>query len=353
MHCRTRLPASLVGCALLALSGCFSPEDPEIADSEGSTSTSTTAPGSTSNTTQTPTSSGSTTQTPGTTDQTTTSGTTDAETTNGITGGETTEGETTQGDACEASEICMPAVPDGWQGPLVLGAQGNCPSHYPSEGLVLFGGLLPGDPQCECVCNVASVSCQLYLENEGIDFNPSSQCESPPFEDECVSAIPVTSCSENLIDVPATPQWTTQVSACGGAAAGDACGSGGTCYPAGATAGPVCIQQAGTHNCPADFPDPVELFQGFDDTRECTSCSCDASGQQCEIDIEICSLGFEQVTLQSGGECAQLASSDGDGVSFQGFNINNNGECQPGAGSGTVEGSVGETDPVTVCCMAM
>ena len=113
----------------------------------------------------------------------------------------------------------------------------------------------------------------------------------------------------------------------------------------------MCIEQDGEHACPAGFGDAVVYYQGFQDDRSCTACSCAPEGQACSFDVEICSLSFEQTTLVSGGECYQLNSSDGDGVSNMGFNISNNGTCQAGAGTGEVQGEIAETGAVTVCCL--
>ncbi len=242
----------------------------------------------------------------------------------------------------------MPAIPEGWSDPTVLG-EGACPPEYPELGGALNTSLEPGVPTCACNCGVQSVSCGLWLENEGLPFSPEESCVSPDFEDECLSAVVDATCSETLVDVPATPTWGDERVACSGAASGAECEDTGTCFPS--EAGAVCITQDGEHTCPAGFGEATVYHQGFQDGRSCSACSCTAQGQACSIDVEICSLSFVDETLVSGGDCYQLNSGDGDGVSHQGFNIASNGTCQPAAGTGEVQGEISETGAVTVCCM--
>ncbi|HET6586124.1 MAG TPA: hypothetical protein VFG69_21850, partial [Nannocystaceae bacterium] len=226
------------------------------------------------------------------------------------TAGDTMSDETTGTGSCAGGDVCVPAIPEGWSGPIVV--DDACPSDFPTSERVLHEGLAPGVPQCSCSCNIGSVSCQLFLENEGIDFDPVGSCDDPPNDDECLSAIVQASCNESFVDVPASPSWQTTVAACGGATPGAAC-DGGNCF---ADAGPLCIYRAADEPCPAGFGDRTLYFGDFQDTRDCTDCSCTPAGQSCEIQVEICSVGFFDVLLESGGSCQQLNSSDGDSVTL-------------------------------------
>lgn len=287
------------------------------------------------------------------TETTTGSPTTAADDTTGTsTGSETTSSDDTGSEsgsaACGSAELCVPAIPKGWSGPIVLGDD-SCPADYPEPGDALNSGLQPGVQTCGCNCGVESVSCGLYLENEGVPFAPESSCESPESEDECLSAVADATCSETLLDVPATPTWTDEQLACTGATAGAACEDTGTCFPS--EAGAVCIAQDGEQTCPAGFGEATVYHQGFQDGRSCSECSCTPEGQACSVDVEICSISFEQQTLVTGGDCYQLNSGDGDGVSQLGLNISNNGMCVAGAGTGQELGEIAETEAVTVCCL--
>jgi hypothetical protein len=195
---------------------------------------------------------------------------------------------------------------------------------------------------------VGSVSCQLWLDNSNTEFNPVGSCDNPPFNDECIGAIVDVSCNENYTNIPATAGWDNQRFECGGATEGGSC-EDGTCFPD--IGDPLCIWQEGGHDCPAPFGDRTLFYRDFDDTRTCSDCSCSPTGQACTIEVEICSVGFYDLTLQSGEDCEDLNSSDGDGVSLLLSSVDSSGSCPTDVGAGVLSGAVVETDPVTVCCL--
>lgn len=258
-----------------------------------------------------------------------------------------TDTATTGPSGCGADEACVPAVPTDWSGPIVV-ASGSCPAEFPEDTGVLNRSLVPGVPQCSCSCTVDEISCQLILENNGVAFSPDSSCESPPFEDECVGVTSGIECADMAVDIPATPSWEVERLGCGGAVEGRACDAG-TCIAD--TGDAICIQRDGEHDCPAPFDDRTLFHRAFDDSRSCSGCSCQSSSPACEADVEICSLGFDQVTLESDGGCYQLNSSDGDGVTLFSTAVVDQGSCDPAPETGEVSGDVVETEPVTVCCL--
>lgn len=355
MALRMRVSIAIAGCVLLAAPGCFSPDDGDLTGSSSGTDASTGSGGPTpTGTTATPEpttgSSGTTTATGTTTVDPTSTTTVDPTTTTGTDSTGTTEGtETTAVDPCGDTQRCVPEVPEEWDGPLVLGPQADCPAEYPTAGPDLFDGLDPDTHSCNCVCGVSTVECQLHLENSGEQFIPDGTCNSPPEEDECISADAVGICTEQLIEQPAEPSWNTSVTACGGATPGNICGDDGSCFDN--SAGPICIQRAGEHECPGDFTERTLLFDGYEDTRSCTACNCNATGQACEARIEVCSVGLYEVDLQSGEGCEQLSTGDGDGVDLLSSSITAVGQCNPSAGAGTLSGDITEGGQVTVCCL--
>jgi hypothetical protein len=262
-----------------------------------------------------------------------------------------TDGETTTGDpACTADEVCVPDLPGTWEGPFVVDPSAEqCPAAYPEAGDTLHDGFDEGEYQCDCNCNVGSVACQLVLENAGSVFVPSGSCDSPPFEDECLGARVNATCLDNAIDEPAEPSFDVTARPCGGAVPGAAC-SAGNCFPDPGS-GDLCIARSGEADCPAAFPERTLYHRSFSDNRDCSPCACSESGQSCEVDVEICSLGFDQTTLVSGGACYQLNSSDGDGVTLFSTAITDQGACAPNPGAGELSGQAVPTEPVTVCCL--
>ena len=283
------------------------------------------------------------TSSPSTTSPTTTSPTS--------TDGTTTDHETTTGDpACTTEERCVPDLPGTWNGPFAIDRSGSeCPAAYPELGEELHDGFDEGNYQCDCNCNVGSVTCQLVLQDSGTVFSPAGSCDSPPFNDECLAARVNATCLDNAIDEPGEPSFDVTATACGGAVAGAAC-EGGTCFPV-AGAGDLCIARSGDTECPPSFPERTLYHRSFADDRSCSACACSESGQSCEVDVEICSLGFDQATLVSGAACYQLNSSDGDGVTLLSTAITDQGTCSPNPGAGELTGAAVPTEPVTVCCL--
>lgn len=254
-----------------------------------------------------------------------------------------------QDQECGADGRCVPPIPIGWQGPIAVGAtDSGCPSGYPTSLGELHTDFQAGSANCGCNCLLTGVSCRLF-SSIGDFFDPTSSCETPPVQDDCLSAVSVATCSlsSTVDDIAASAFQTTQLS-CGGATAASAC-SGGTCYPAGGAFGPVCISAVGAVACPTGFPQQAVYYQAIADDRSCSACNCAPQGQACQIQIEVCSVGFYQVLMNEGDQCTQLSSSDGADVTLLSTAIVQQGSC--GAVGGVLEGSTAPTDPITVCCM--
>ena len=245
--------------------------------------------------------------------------------------------------------MCVPQVPVDWTGPVVLDdATNGCPAGFDTLEATANSGLVDGVYQCSCNCSVASTSCQLFLENSNQAFNPPMSCTSPPVADECLAAQVQATCADNGVDVPGVPAWTQSQAVCSGALSTGTCPEG-SCYDDPGT--DLCIARQGEHDCPTGFDNQTIYYQNFTDGRTCSACSCSATGQSCEINVEICSVGFFNVTLDSDEDCFQLNSGDGDGVTLMDTSITNQGACNADNGAGELSGDVTETEPMTVCCM--
>jgi hypothetical protein len=267
-------------------------------------------------------------------------------------GGATSDAGTDSGaeeQECGESGRCVPPIPVGWQGPIVLGASGStCPTGYPTALGELHGEFQAGASDCGCTCVLTGLSCELLSSSQQF-FTPAGSCDTPPIEDDCLSAVSVATCgvSSTVAEITPSTFQLTQLS-CGGAAAAGAC-SAGTCYPSGGDWGSVCVSAVGNIACPAGFPQQTVYFQDIADDRSCSTCTCAPQGQACQIEIEVCSVGFFQVTMNEGDECTQLNSSDGDGVTVLSTAVLQQGSC--GAVGGAVTGSTAAIDPITVCCL--
>lgn len=264
-------------------------------------------------------------------------------------------GEPDAGDpvACVSGTVCVPSVPTGWSGPVVLGEglmdPPACPAEYPATIILTQRDLVAPPADCNCGCVVASAQCSLFSENTDTFYVPAGSCDDPPSPNDCLRAVVDASCSPNASDTVPPLTWETQARLCEGAAEGDAC-DGGVCFASAAEFGPTCIFQNGEQICPAEFPDRTIYFGDGSDSRACAACGCSVTGGQCEIEIEVCSVGFFSRTLMSGDVPFCLPDpGDGDGVSLLLQTITAQPTCTPTAGTPT--GDAAPESPVTVCCL--
>ncbi len=250
---------------------------------------------------------------------------------------------------CATTERCVPDVPAGFSGPIMLGVgtPGTCPTEFGTVLDVIHDGLQPGAATCDCGCSVSSVVCRLQSENTGDFFNPTTACESPPTADDCLTARSDASCNPIPFEDIRASTWSSTAQTCGGGTATANCG-GGRCMPVDESFGSVCVEAAGTQACPAEFPVRSVYFADFADDRSCSTCGCVPEDQACQITIEVCSVAFFTTTLDEGQQQC-LNSSDGDGVNIQLATVVENGSCAPFGGA--LQGTVTERDPRTVCCL--
>ncbi|MEO8183176.1 MAG: hypothetical protein ABI895_30460 [Deltaproteobacteria bacterium] len=250
------------------------------------------------------------------------------------------------------SNVCVPSIPGGWQGPLAVSSGGGaaaCPNEYPVGQGDVNQGLQPGATSCNCGCFVSGISCRLFSTFLQDYITPVS-CANPPSDDDCVTLVPDATCqglpSENI----APNTWATTQRTCGNAVSTGSC-TGGSCYPAARSFGNVCISQAGDVQCPSGFPVRSLYFRGIDDRRDCAPCSCALQGDQaCVMHVEICSTGFFTTELHTYNEQSYCMNPGEDGgLSVLDQAVVDPGNCDPVGGAAT--GSATPTNPLTVCCL--
>lgn len=102
-------------------------------------------------------------------------------------------------------------------------------------------------------------------------------------------------------------------------------------------------------NAGTGVADAHSFASTHDDGRSCTACSCSPEAGSCSLTVEVCSVGFYDVTLQSAfGACEQLNSSDGDGLNITDTSFTGTSACDPSGG--VVTGTVELSGITTVCC---
>ncbi len=251
------------------------------------------------------------------------------------------------GLGCAPAEQCVPVIPVGWDGPISVESGADCPSAYPAEIGELNAGLQVGASSCACGCVVNGVTCHLESKATGEFFDPAT-CESPPTEDDCMIARSVAGCSALPSSSINPNTWQTTALSCGGGVSTGGCDGGGECYPSLPGSAPLCVHALGDLTCPEGFPDRQVFFQDIADSRVCSGCTCSTSGQACQIEVEVCSVGFFTQTLGEGEEIC-LNSSDGDGIHVLTSALISQGTCA--TAGGVASGEAVPADPVTVCCI--
>lgn len=264
-----------------------------------------------------------------------------------------------------ACETCMATVPEGWQGPLVLGAGETAPSCAAPYTAVVFQAaedISGEDASCGCECGDPGVDC------DSLQVQYADTCEQPPdvenFDeaDTCHNTTPTGPttgvlfapisgtevCPPSLVRTIPAPNLT-EVVLCGGALSQETCGTDELC--AGAIpegfAETLCIAQDGEHECPEAYPNARPVFGGLADSRDCTECSC-SSGDSfgCSATLELFSAVDCEGTPTRGASGTDSCFDSPASIRFSEPTVT--GDCTPSSvdAIGTV---VGE-EPVTICC---
>jgi hypothetical protein len=123
----------------------------------------------------------------------------------------------------------------------------------------------------------------------------------------------------------------------------------------------LCIFYDGESACPGDMPDNMfteqhVFYQGTDDNRQCSACSCGApTGSACTAMISIyknanCSALLDQKTVSSADSVCLDIALPGQALGSKSANSTTYlpGTCPPMGGDGS--GSAIKTHPATLCC---
>ncbi|HMR76749.1 MAG TPA: hypothetical protein PKD61_16625 [Polyangiaceae bacterium] len=149
-----------------------------------------------------------------------------------------------------------------------------------------------------------------------------------------------------------TPTWTQETRICSGATpAAGSCAPGQTCLPQPGAPYDVCVYRSGNMACPAGYTKKSTVYDGFADTRSCSTCSCGAASSKCG--------GSVRFTSGCSGFVITHTSVSGCAIPAGGVNISTahwahyapdpSGTCP--ASTPTLTGAITPTGEVTVCCM--
>ena len=281
--------------------------------------------------------------------------------------------------ACDTTKnICAETPPGGWTGPLALykgaGAPPGCPGSYPTKISDGKTGFNPGIPSCACSCDPATgigcggVAAAVYdVPNNlaGCTVNPTGytkvwSANAGVCTKASASAVgqvalwlgPPTSagtCAPKSNHVLPTPTFSDQTRLCTGATAvAGSCGTGQTCMPQPFKPFDVCVYHSGNLACPSAYPQKTVVFDGYQDTRSCSACSCGNATSSCKGMVQFAS------TCSSGGIAYGAVSGCGTpspdiaATQYGTYVPNPSGTCP--ASSSTLTGTAVPTGETTVCC---
>jgi hypothetical protein len=283
------------------------------------------------------------------------------------------------GPVCPQTHECVPAAPEGWEGPVALlqslvdDDEPECGEGYSEVATVGYQGLVAAPAECGCSCGDAEgVSCALSVIARFWGDDPTCS-ENVPAQYEFFTTV----CNGLPAALAANTYWTVhpgqvtggscepiptmeidparfekRVTACATSDLLDGCSPSETCAPRAQAPfmDRLCVWQSGESDCPEGYADGHTLFSDIVDERGCADCTC---GEP----VGLCDTG--SLTLLS-----QPCNPPVAGV------LTPNGHCQsssnqqavsaiynPGAPSSfcaasesSAVGTAAHEGPVTVCC---
>jgi len=276
------------------------------------------------------------------------------------------------GPICAGSAVCVPAAPDGWEGPTALWLGNDAPPECDSGWMTAstaHEGMVSGDVSCEaCTCGVPSMevcgvpAVTIYSSNScgGIVNNvvpkANGGCTTIPstFSMRATAAEATGGSCATQGGSPTLGEIKFENAAllCNEPKDSEACGKNGVCAPPAPAGGRLCVAKHGDEpSCPGEYPDRAVIYAGVADTRGCTACSCGApKGATC-VGVLGAYLATDcagnKAPIAQDGSCVNNNISTWTALSYvPGMYIP--GACSPSGG--VVTGEVSPMDPTTVCC---
>lgn len=152
--------------------------------------------------------------------------------------------------------------------------------------------------------------------------------------------------------------WATFARACTGTPRGACASPAEMCSPVAPPGFRACVFTRGDLDCPSFSPyrDKHVFYEGLDDTRGCTPCTCGApAGSTCSSLLSIytdaaCSALLDAITITSSTpQCHDLPPGSALGSKSAGPATYTPGACVPSGGEPV--GAATPSQPVTFCCL--
>lgn len=308
---------------------------------------------------------------------------------------------------CEPDVECVDPIPVGWGGlgyvAVFRGTAGSDPACPPGTEMVVYTGnadLSNTTAQCS-TCGCASPSwqsCQFFEDLDGVKpglqaiYPGNLTCgtftagttltvPSPWATNDCEPIGPLPgsqTCSgspcNSFVDLAqarpnsgtctptggaptgADPVWDDAVKACRVVSNLAGCTAPQSCVPKpqGVYEPRICIGRPGVQSCPGPFTQAVPAFGDFDDTRDCTTCTCGSgTGGTCTLGVTLYSDANCTNAVGTGNSNTCLGLGGNPAIQSAQTTLVNGptgGSC-PSTGGGVPTGAVTEIDPTTFCCL--
>ncbi|AUX20277.1 uncharacterized protein SOCEGT47_007430 [Sorangium cellulosum] len=268
---------------------------------------------------------------------------------------------------CAEGAVCVRA-PVNFELGVVVGETEPCPDGFTADERLLFRGLSGGGCEgCGCTPNPTDCAVDLYLyasrsQCEGDDAlalgtraDPIGfECDGTPINNGAVEwggvraglFDVIQTCTVTGTAIPGPAEWAESVKFCRATSVGEGCDAGEACVPKQAPA-TQCALVSGSATCSGYARREGDWFQGYRDTRTCSSCSCTASGGDCN-NVRV-QLGndyscFDHASLSQGSRYCGYAYSP------PAYLV---GEPTPSRCTArtTLSGSLDPTGQSTLCCV--
>jgi len=198
--------------------------------------------------------------------------------------------------ACNSTATCAPSsshigalVPLSSACPTGFTNGGTLTLHQnPDKGKCTGCGCSPGTTECRATITMFTSEADCKASKNGVTAVASStSCPAAPqregswdgFQTSAFTVTPGT-CTASGSASLTPPTWTKDMRLCLTTTVGAGCQSGFSCVPAAPSGTNLCSEKSGSSSCQTGFSEQI-FYDGFQDSRNCSSCSCSRSGGDC------------------------------------------------------------------------
>jgi len=196
---------------------------------------------------------------------------------------------------------CLPAVPDGWEGPFLSDELATCAAPWGQARGDVHADLDAGRHLCTCSCAAATPNCRVHGSNSLSCGDLCGPAYDPTPYTTCFQSFDGTGCEQfTRIEIDGggpctptagqtidTPGWQRTVHRCEGAVTAGVCpgATNAPCVEKPSATGEICISHVGEQPCPPAYGLKRLYYTSIADDRACSACTCGDAGAPCEVAV--------------------------------------------------------------------